>query len=94
MDVEVDRVAGLVAPGGGVEGGADVELVADGLTDLAPQHLPGLGRAPVRAVLVLNGVENLSGRHNNPSFFSSNLNQVWHNFVPPTHRYDIMFVPH
>ena len=27
VNVEVDSVAGLVAPGGGVQGGADVELV-------------------------------------------------------------------
>ena len=66
VDVEVDRVAGLVAPGGRVQGGADVQLVADGLTDLGPQHLPGLGRGPVRAVLVLNGVENLPIKHEYP----------------------------
>ena len=94
MDVEVDSVAGLVAPGGRVQGGADVELVTEGLAHSPPHHQPGLRGISLWAVLVLNGVENLSGRHNNPSFFSSNLNQVWHNFVPPTHRYDIMCVPH
>ena len=94
VDVEVDSVAGLVAPGGGVQGGADVELVAQCLAHSPPHHRPGLWGISLRAVLVLNGVENLSGRHNNPSFLLSNLNQVCHNFIPPTPLYDIMFLPH
>ena len=59
VDVEVDSVAGLVAPGGRVQGGADVELVTQGLADSPPHHGPWLRGSPLRAVLVLNGVENL-----------------------------------
>ena len=71
VDVEVDSVAGLVAPGGGVQGGADVEFVTQSLAHLLspPHRSPGLGRGLLGTVLVLNGVENLSGGHNNPSVF-------------------------
>ena len=84
VDVEVDGVAGLVAPGGRVQGGADVQFVTQGLADSPPHHRTGLGGIPLGAVFVLNGVENLSGSHNNPSFLLSNLNQVCHNFIPST----------
>ena len=97
VDVEVDGVAGLVAPGGRVQGGADVELVTQGLAHSPPHHGPRLGRSPLGAVLVLNGVENLSGSHNNPSGLLSNFNQVCHNFIHHHHHqnlYIIMFVPH
>ena len=59
MDVEVDSVAGLVAPGGRVQGGADVELVTQGLAHSPPHHGSWLRGSPLWAVLVLNGVENL-----------------------------------
>ena len=59
MKVEEGGVSGLVAPVGGVEGGAEVELVSEGVAGLRPQHRAGLRRAPVWAVLVLDRVENL-----------------------------------
>ena len=60
VDVQVDAVAGLVAPGGRVEGGADVELVRQRLAHPRPHPRPRRLRA-ARAVLVLNCVENLGG---------------------------------
>ena len=64
VDVQVDAVSGLVAPGCRVEGGADVELVRQRLAHPRPHPRP---RPCVRrlraaaAVLVLNCVENLGG---------------------------------
>lgn len=40
VNVEVDGVAGLVAPGRRVQGGADVELVTEGLAHSPPHHQP------------------------------------------------------
>ena len=59
VKVEEGGVSGLVAPVGGVEGGAEVELVSEGVAGLRSQHRAGLRRAPVWAVLVLDRVENL-----------------------------------
>ena len=59
VKVEEGGVSGLVAPVGGVEGGAEVELVSEGVAGLRSQHGAGLRRAPVWAVLVLDRVENL-----------------------------------
>ena len=68
VDVQVDAVAGLVAPGGRVEGGADVELVRQRLAHPRPHPRPGPRPRPcvrrlraAAAVLVLNCVENLGG---------------------------------
>ena len=62
VDVQVDAVAGLVAPGGRVEGGADVELVRQRLAHPRPHPRPRPRRLrAARAVLVLNCVENLGG---------------------------------
>ena len=59
VKVEEGGVSGLVAPVCGVEGGAEVELVSEGVAGLRSQHGAGLRRAPVWAVLVLDRVENL-----------------------------------
>ena len=59
VDVQVDAVAGLVAPGGRVEGGADVELVRQRLAHPRPHPRPRPCVRAARAVLVLNCVENL-----------------------------------
>ena len=59
VKVEEGGVSGLVAPVGGVEGGAEVELVSEGVAGLRSQDGAGLRRAPVWAVLVLDRVENL-----------------------------------
>ena len=64
VDVQVDAVAGLVAPGGRVEGGADVELVRQRLAHPRPHPRPRIRPRRLRAaraVLVLNCVENLGG---------------------------------